>query len=159
MEIGGVPLHPLVVHAVVVLAPLAALLAIAYAVRPGWRWALRWPMVLLAAVAAASGVIAEGSGEDLLHTLSAALRDRAVMEDHEQLGEQLKAMLMLFAVVSFIAAWRLGGASGAVSGRGARTQHGGVLSLILSGLLILAAIGVLALTFLAGHSGASSVWG
>ena len=44
MEINGVPLHPLVVHAVVVFAPLAALFGIAYAVLPNWRWALRWPL-------------------------------------------------------------------------------------------------------------------
>ncbi|MCW2828706.1 MAG: hypothetical protein JWQ67_2322, partial [Marmoricola sp.] len=34
---NGIPLHPLVVHAVVVLLPLAILGTIAIAVRPGWR--------------------------------------------------------------------------------------------------------------------------
>ena len=32
MEINGLPLHPLAVHAAVVFGPLAALLALAYAV-------------------------------------------------------------------------------------------------------------------------------
>ena len=35
--INGLPVHPLVVHAVVVLLPLAALGTIALAVRPAWR--------------------------------------------------------------------------------------------------------------------------
>ena len=35
--INGMPLHPLVVHGVVVLLPLAALGTIAIAVRPVWR--------------------------------------------------------------------------------------------------------------------------
>ena len=34
MELNGVPLHPLVVHAVVVLGPLAALTGVAYAAVP-----------------------------------------------------------------------------------------------------------------------------
>ena len=48
MEINGLPLHPLVVHAAVVFGPLAALAALAYVVLPAWRDRLRWPMVVLA---------------------------------------------------------------------------------------------------------------
>ena len=43
MQIAGLPLHPLVVHAAVVLIPLTALLTIGLAVLPRWRWLLRWP--------------------------------------------------------------------------------------------------------------------
>ncbi len=35
--INGIPVHPLVVHAVVVLLPLALLGTIAIAVKPAWR--------------------------------------------------------------------------------------------------------------------------
>ena len=52
MEINGLPLHPLVVHAAVVFLPCAALLALVYAAVPRWRWAVRWPMVGLTAVGA-----------------------------------------------------------------------------------------------------------
>ena len=51
MEINGLPLHPLVVHAAVIFGPLAALAALVYAVVPRWRDRLRWPMVALALVA------------------------------------------------------------------------------------------------------------
>ena len=41
--INGLPVHPLVVHAVVVLVPLAALGTIAIALRPAWRPHVRPP--------------------------------------------------------------------------------------------------------------------
>ena len=63
--VTGLPVHPLVVHAVVVLGPLAALLAVTYVVVPRWRVGLRWPLVLLSVVAAASAFVAEQSGEAL----------------------------------------------------------------------------------------------
>ena len=47
MEINGLPLHPLVVHAAVIFGPLAAVAALAFLV-PRWRDRLRWPMVVLA---------------------------------------------------------------------------------------------------------------
>ena len=44
MEINGLPVHALVVHAAVVFGPLAALAGVLYAV-PKWRDKLRWPLV------------------------------------------------------------------------------------------------------------------
>ena len=41
-EFNGLPLHVLVIHAVVVLVPLLALFAIAYGVLPRWRHRLDW---------------------------------------------------------------------------------------------------------------------
>ena len=58
MELNGVPLHPLVVHAVVVLGPLAALTGLAYAFVPQWRWLLRWPLFVLAVVTAVAALLA-----------------------------------------------------------------------------------------------------
>ena len=51
MEIGGLPLHPLVIHAAVVFGPLGALSALGYAVLARWRDRLRWPMLVLALLA------------------------------------------------------------------------------------------------------------
>ena len=64
MEINGVPLHPLVVHAVVVFVPLAALGALAMAV-PKWRWLARWPTLLVTLGATAATYVATLTGEDL----------------------------------------------------------------------------------------------
>ncbi len=45
MEFNGLPLHPLIVHVVVVFAPLAGIGGILYAAVPRWRWRLRWPLL------------------------------------------------------------------------------------------------------------------
>ena len=46
VTIFGIPAHPLLVHAVVVLLPLAAVCAAALAVRPSWRQRYAWPAEL-----------------------------------------------------------------------------------------------------------------
>ena len=58
MELRGVPLHPLVIHAVVVLVPLAAIAAIAMSV-PKYRWIARWPALLLTLGATAATYVAK----------------------------------------------------------------------------------------------------
>ena len=45
--IGNMPLHPLVVHAVVVGIPLALLLAVLFAL-PRFRSQTRWPLAVVA---------------------------------------------------------------------------------------------------------------
>jgi uncharacterized membrane protein len=63
--VNGLPLHPLVVHAVVVLLPLACLGVIAVAVRSTWR--ARYAGLVLAATAVATAAIpvATNSGQSL----------------------------------------------------------------------------------------------
>lgn len=158
MEIAGLPLHPLVVHAVVVFAPLSALLALGYAVVPRWRWALRWPLVVSTALAVGSGVLAATSGDALLEARE-ALKAMPAVGDHVEAGTLLRNVLLGFGGVVLAASWRLGGSSGLVSGRGARPEHGGAADRVLQAVLVLTALAVLALAFQAGHSGATAVWG
>jgi uncharacterized membrane protein len=153
MELNGVPLHPLVVHAVVVLGPLAALTGLAYALVPKWRWLLRWPLVVLAVVTAIAALLAVAAGEDLL----AARPELApLVEEHEEWGEWLRSVAVIYAVVSLVAAWALGGASALASGKGARETRFGIP---VAGVLVVAAVGLLVLLFLAGDSGSRAVWG
>ncbi len=158
MEIAGLPLHPLIVHAVVVFAPLAALLGLAYAVVPRWRWALRAPLVGCALIAVGTGFVAALSGDALLDARE-ALKKLETVDTHIDAGERLRNVLFAYGAVVAVAAWRLGGASGLVSGRGARPHHGGMPDRVLELALIVAAIAVLALSVQAGHSGATAVWG
>jgi hypothetical protein len=158
MEIDGIPLHPLIVHAVVVFAPLAAVLGLAYAAIPRWRWWLRWPMVACSLIAVGGAVAAAITGEDLLESRP-GLEELAKVQSHQEAGERLRNVLLVFAPVALVAAWRLGGPSGLASGRGARARGGGVLGIVVAGLLVVASLVVLVTTFLAGHSGSDAVWG
>ncbi|MCX6467463.1 MAG: hypothetical protein NTW05_28360, partial [Pseudonocardiales bacterium] len=64
--VDGLPLHPLVVHAVVVLLPLAALGTVACALRPSWRAQLAVPTLLVALAGTAAVPVAALAGDQLL---------------------------------------------------------------------------------------------
>jgi hypothetical protein len=153
MELNGVPLHPLVVHAVVVLGPLAALTGLAYAFVPRWRWLLRWPLVVLAVITAVASIVAVAAGEDLL---SSRPELAPIVEEHQDRGELLRLWSVGYVLVSVLGAWALGGSSALASGKGARETR---LGIPVMALLAVAAIGLLVVLFLAGDSGARAVWG
>ena len=153
MELNGVPLHPLVVHAVVVLGPLAALTGLAYALVPRWRWLLRWPLVVLAVGVAVAAVVAVAAGEDLL---SSRPELAPIVAEHEEDGELLRLWAIGYAVVALLAGWALGGASALASGKGARDTRFGIP---VAALLAVGAVGLLVTVYLAGDSGATAVWG
>lgn len=155
MELNGVPLHPLVVHAVVVLGPLAALAGLVYAAVPRWRWLLRWPLVVLAVVVAVVSWVAVMSGEDLL---KARPELGPIVEVHMERGELLRNVALGYALLSAFAAWALGGVSALASGRGARESRG-PLGIVAAVLLAAAAVALLVMLYLAGDSGARAVWG
>lgn len=155
MEFNGLPLHPLVVHAVVVLAPLAGLVGLSYAAMARWRWLLRWPLVALAVATAVTAQVAVAAGESLVEATPALAQPVA---DHQDWGELLRSCAVAFVVVAGLAAWALGGPSSLVSGAGARNTRGAVVW-AAAGLLVLVSVGLLVLVFLAGDSGSRAVWG
>lgn len=161
MEINGVPLHPLVVHAAVVLAPAAAVAGLAYAARPGWRWLLRWPMVLLAAATAGVSYVAKLTGQNLLEKRPFLLDADPLREQiqlHQSRGNLLVWFALALLVVSVLAAWSLGGPSALASGRGAMAARGAVLTWGVGVLLVAAAVAVLVMVVLTGDAGARAVW-
>lgn len=155
MEINGVPLHPLVVHAVVIFGPLAGLTGLVYAFVPTWRWLLRWPLVALSVVVAVTALVAVQAGEALLESRPEL---GPLVETHQERGELLRTWALTFVVDAALAAWALGGPSALASGRGARESRGAV-GWIAMVLLVAGSIGLLVLVFLAGDSGARAVWG
>ena len=155
MEIAGLPLHPLVVHAAVVLIPLTALLAIAFAVLPHWRWLLRWPTAGLSVLVVGLGFLATSSGESL-EPISPAV-ERAVQE-HSERGDLLAWMLVGFAVLVLLGAWALSGTTALASGKGAWQSRLPALERVLPAVLVLAAVVVLVQVVLVGDSGARAVW-
>lgn len=156
MEIAGLPLHPLVVHAAVVLIPLTAALAVAFAVAPRWRWLTRWPTAALSVVVVGLGFLATSSGESLEESSSARV-GRAVHE-HAERGDALAWVLVGFAVVAVLAAWAVSGTTALASGRGAWESRMPALEKVMPAALVIAAVAVLVMVVLVGDSGARAVW-
>jgi uncharacterized membrane protein len=155
MEIDGLPLHPLIVHAVVVLVPLTCLLAIGFAVLPGWRWLTRWVTVALAVFGAVAAFLATRSGESLENARPYL---RALVREHAEHGDRLQVFTLVLAVLVVVSALLLPGPSGLASGRGARESRVAVLDKVLPVLLVLACLVVAYQVYLTGESGARAVW-
>jgi hypothetical protein len=80
----GLPAHPLVVHAAVVLLPIAAIATVVVAVVPRWRrpYAL---LVFVMSIAAAGAIwLAKESGESLEERVT----ETALVERHAELAER-----------------------------------------------------------------------
>ncbi len=138
--IAGLPVHPLVVHVVVILLPLSAIGLLAGVIRPAWRTRFG-PLVALGAVAGAAATwVAAQSGEQLAARVGEP-------HDHAEWGDRLVPVAAAFGVVALL--WY------ALQRRSeAGTGAGKVLG-ILGSLL---AVGVLGLTVLVGHTGAKAAW-
>ena len=156
MEIAGLPFHALILHAAVVLAPLAALLAIAYALLPRWRYLTRWPTVVMAAVALVTVWMSRLSGQSLLDSRPELA---PLVREHQERGQLLSLLTILFTVVVVVAFWGLGGPSGFSSGSGARTMRSAAIDRGLSLAVVGASLLVLVWVFLTGDAGARAVWG
>jgi hypothetical protein len=156
MEFAGLPFHFLILHAAVVLAPLAALLAIAYALLPRWRYLTRWPTAAMAVVALVTVWLSRLSGQSYLDANS-GLADSVRV--HQERGELLSLLTFLFAVVVAVAVWGLGGPSGFSSGSGARTVRSPAIDRGLALAVVGASVLVLVWVFLTGDAGARAVWG
>jgi hypothetical protein len=161
--INGLPVHPLVVHAVVVLVPLAALGTIAIALRPAWR-PTYGPLIVGAGILAVILCpVATSSGE--------ALEERVGSPgEHAELGDQL-VWFVIPVVVLALALVLLErrraspgpGAAARVRGGGdaTRTSRGPspVLVKAVAALAVLAALATSVQVYRVGDSGAKAVWG
>jgi hypothetical protein len=145
MEINGVPLHPLVVHAAVVFGPLAALAALLYAGVPRWHEQLRWPMLLLALVATGAIVAAYFTGKSFLSSRPVGIQNSPGVLLHQHRAGQLLWVTLAFGAISLGAAWL--------------HQQTGAVRMATKAVLGVSAIAVLAFVVLTGDAGARAVWG
>jgi Predicted membrane protein (DUF2231) len=157
MEFNGLPLHPLIIHVVVVFAPLAGVGGLLYAAVPKWRWWLRWPLVASAVIAAVAGIIAVQSGQDLENQRH--LQTLPELATHSARGRFLRWVMLAFLVPTALAAWQLSGPSPVSTDGKTRDGRTGVVAWAIQLLLVAGAITVLVCVFLTGDSGAKSVWG
>lgn len=154
MEFNGLPLHPLVVHLVVVATPLVGVDALLYAVRPSWRWALRWPLAVAAVIAAAATQVAAMSGDDLKDRLHIS---GPLIEAHETWAGRLQFTTWVLAAVALIACATLPVASRTVGGRDF-TGRVALLRPVLAVVLPVLGLVELYLVFRTGDAGAKAVW-
>ncbi|WP_121258127.1 DUF2231 domain-containing protein [Nocardioides ferulae] len=143
MEVNGLPLHALVVHAAVVLGPLAALGGIGYAV-PRWRDWLRWPLVIAALVAAAAVWVAYLSGEQLTEANTYGGPLAELVETHEERAEVFRLVITGFAAAAAAAT--------------ALHARGGPVRWLLAGLVALLGVATLVYAVLTGDAGAQVAW-
>ncbi|MCW2867651.1 MAG: hypothetical protein JWR20_1839 [Marmoricola sp.] len=147
------PLHPLVVHGAVVLVPLAAIAVVAFVV-PRWRWAARWPALVLSVLAALFVQAATLTGENLEEARGPR---SALVHQHSEYADKLQVAMYVLAVVTIVAFVLLPVVSRVAGGdRAARVP---VLEKPLLVVLPLLAVVVLVLVYLTGEAGARSVWG
>lgn len=147
--VNGLPIHPLVVHGVVVLLPLAIAGTIAIAVRPGWRRAYGPLVVAAAALATALMPIATSSGEALEEHVGDPGK-------HAELGEQLVwfSLVLLVLVAALVHLDRR-----ATPPDGSTTRpSGGRAVAAVAALAVLAGLAAGVQVYRVGDSGARAAW-
>ncbi len=148
-EINGLPVHILVVHAVVALVPLAALLTVLSAVWPAARRRLGIVTPLVALLAVGATFAAKEAGE----WLQARVPQTPLINEHVDLGDTM----FYFAVGLFIAAvlvWSVPTLMSRRSGQVAPPWVGvvvAVVAIVLSGAAVFQVYRV-------GESGSKAVW-
>lgn len=147
-KLFGIPAHPLIVHGVVVLLPLAAIFALIAAAVPKLRrhWA---PIALgLAVVSVGLVILSEGSGEQLERRVA----ETEAVEEHTEAAELVMpwALGLVLVAAGITAADRLGSKSEKLS---PKAVTGAAVA-----LAVLVGAGATASVISVGHSGAKSVW-
>jgi uncharacterized membrane protein len=142
VDIFGLPLHPLVVHAAVVLIPLASLGALIVVVSARARERFGWLTVAFAVAAAGAAITARLSGEALAESLGGIA---PLIATHRQWGELAPWPAVALAIT--LPAGLL---------IRSRSKPAWVAAAALS---VLAAVAALVLVALTGEAGARAVWG
>ncbi len=141
--IDGLPVHILVVHAVVVLLPLMFLVTLAFVVRPQWRPGLPWA-ILGNVVVTGSALVAKESGEHLQGRLSAQAGS-IIAKDHGERG----AILWIFALALLLAS---------VVAYLLVRQESRILTSLAIALVVVCGAGATYWTYLTGDSGSRAAW-
>jgi hypothetical protein len=147
-ELFGLPAHPLVVHAAVVLLPLAAIATIVCAAIPRARRHYA-PIALGVALAATIAVgLAQGSGEELEHKVD----ETRLVEEHTEQGQQVLPWAIAVTVaaaavtaVPFIERRRPG-------------LPGRTVTAVVLVVSLVAGVGATWTVGKVGHSGAKATW-
>lgn len=158
MEIAGLPLHPLAVHAALVFVPITMVASVVVCFWPAARrryGSLTWGVGVVTVVAVA---VATASGDSLRDTMAAT---PPIINDHELYGSSL-----IYPCIAVIVGLGLLLVSDWLRGRADDEPdppviHARARALRLLGIVIVVMAAAMGLTLvvLTGHSGATAVWG
>jgi hypothetical protein len=157
--IFGLPAHPLIVHATVVMVPLAAAAVLLHAFWPRARARLGLVTPLAALVAVVLVPLSTSSGEQLEGTVG----DTRLVQQHASLAEGLLPWtlgLLVVAVLLWLRDRRDAGrrTPGVTEGRG-RAASGVLLApAVIAVLALVAVLGTTQQVVRIGHSGAKAAW-
>jgi hypothetical protein len=157
--IFGLPLHPLVVHATVVIVPAAVLaVALAAAWRPFRRWAGPLPL-LLSAAGLVLVPLSTSSGESLERRVPAT----ALVEAHTSIAEGLLLPVAVLTVAAAGLFWlqRRERRQPADVPTGGSARARGIGRVAVVAILVVAAVGSVSTAVQVariGHSGAQAAW-
>lgn len=178
----GLPMHALVIHGVVVLVPLSAVCAMAYAAMPGWRRLLLWPTALGALVSGVSAFVAAESGESLLRRVSATRAGTTnfeLLSEHTEWGYRARVVCLVFMLIVLVAVCllslptgtdRQGGPGHTESASTPRAKaeqrlvavrvvaQPSAVQVGLRVLVVLVSLAALVVIVFTGHSGSAVVW-
>ena len=156
-NVFGLPLHPLVVHATVVIVPVAALTVLLAALWPRFRrWAGPLPLGL-AVVGLILDPLSTSSGESLEHKVGHS----ALIERHSHLADGLLPWMIALVVMAaglYAWHWRPTRNSTDTGGDTTRGSGRGWVPVAISALAVIAALGTGVQVVLIGHSGAEAAW-
>lgn len=153
----GIPAHPLLVHAVVVVVPLTALAAVISAFSAGMRARIGWIVALGAVLDIFLLPLVTGSGE----SLEERVQETALVEKHTEMGEQLLPWVIGLAVAFVLLMLHHRSkthSSGRLDGYGARALSAPWIAALLTLVTVVAAVGATVQVARIGHSGAKATW-
>ena len=154
-KIGDMPLHPLVIHAVVFGIPLAVLLALLFAFPKTREWA-RWPLAIVVVGATVVTFVARQSG--LAFEAALGIKPGNPVGDlilqHSLLANQLFYIMIVFAAIGLINVFVVRKSTA----DGAAVKQPAIIRIVLPILLV--ATGLVALIWIVrvGDLGSRAVW-
>jgi hypothetical protein len=168
--VAGLPAHPLLVDAVAVLLPLAAVCSVGLAVHRGVRRRFGWPVLVLTAVGVLAVPLAEATGDQLRNHLPAP---DPLLAHHEALGALLLPYALGFgvAVLLLVVAGKLADRERAATNRAEHpetapdTDRADAVSTLWRRTSVLASVLVIGMSVVTtvdvvriGTTGAQAVW-
>lgn len=156
--IDGLPLHPLIIHATVVLLPLAALAVLFSGLWPRARRYLHVTPLVLSVLAVILLALSYASGNNLKDEIGS----NPLIARHEHLAHQLLIPVLGLVVAAFFVevVRRQGNRQGSVTSQPTQADAGSTVLVVIAAVLaVVFAVGTTVQTVRVGEAGARAVWG